>query len=61
VFKTNFSEQNKICGTQKYLGVIVLELPPRVCGPAGQNRRQKIFHWGPSCLCRGEDILKIHI
>jgi len=24
----------------------------RVCG-RGQNRRQKVFHWGPSCLCRG--------
>jgi len=25
---------------------------PRVCGP-GQSRRQNVFHWGPSCLCRG--------
>jgi len=24
----------------------------RVCGP-GQNRRHSVFHWGPSCLCRG--------
>jgi len=26
-------------------------IAPRVCGP-GQNRRQKMFHWGPSSLCR---------
>jgi len=50
MFKTNFSEHNKIWGHKKYLGVTAPEYP-RVCGP-GQNRRQKVFHWGPSCLCR---------
>jgi len=27
-------------------------MPNHVCGP-GQNRRQKVFHWGHSCLWRG--------
>jgi len=48
MFKPNFSEHNKICGAQNRFGSGF----PRVCGP-GQNRRQKVFHWGPSCSCRG--------
>jgi len=59
MFETNFSEHNKIWGAQKYLGVTA----PRVCG-SGQNRRQKVFHWGPSCLCReawhSENLFLIH-
>jgi len=59
MFKTNFSEHNKIWeGHNKDLGVTASECP-RVCGP-GQNRRQKVFHWRPSCLCRELDILKIY-
>jgi len=26
-----------------------------------QNRRQKVFNWGTSCLCRGVDIRKIYM
>jgi len=47
-FETNFSEHNKIWGAQKRFGSNC----PCVCGP-GQNRRQKVFHWGPSWLCKG--------
>jgi len=49
-------------GAQKRSGVTSPECP-RVCGP-GQNRRQKVFHWSPSCLCRGarqsENLYLIH-
>jgi len=60
MFKTNFSERNKIWGHKKDFGVTASECPPRVCGP-GQNRRQKVFHWGRLCLYRGLalDILKL--
>jgi len=59
MFKEKFSVHNKIWGCAK----TIWELPrmtPRVCGPE-QNRRQKVFHWEASCLCRGLDILKIYI
>jgi len=52
MFKTIFSEHNKIWGAQKRFGGNCPQISPRICGP-GQNRRQKVFHWGPSCLCRG--------
>jgi len=40
MFKTHFSEHNKIWGVHKKdFGVTA----PRVCGP-GQNRGQKVFH-----------------
>jgi len=58
MFETNFSEHNKIWGAQKNLGVTAHECP-RVCGP-GQNRHQKVFHWGPSFCAVGLDILKIY-
>jgi len=47
-------------GAQKDLGVTTPECAPRVCG-SGQNRRQKVFHWGLR-VCAGElDMLKIYI
>jgi len=52
MFKTNFSEHNKIWEAQKDLGVTAPENSSRVWG-SGQNRCQKVFHLGPSCLCRG--------
>jgi len=63
MFKTSFSEHNKICGVTKRFGANCLRMPHRVCGP-GKNRRQKVFHWRPSCLCRGgrhsETLFLIH-
>jgi len=63
MFETNFSEQNKIWGAQKRFGGNFPRIPHRVCGP-GQNRRQKVFHWGPSYLRRGtrhsENLFLIH-
>jgi len=56
MFKTNFSEHNKIWGDTNKMGVNA----PRVCGH-GQNCRQKVFHWGHH-VCAGKlDILKIYI
>jgi len=52
MFKTNFSEHNKIWESKKKIWGNWPRMPNRVCGP-GQNRCLKIFHWGPSCLCRG--------
>jgi len=61
MFKTNFSEHNKIWGEQKNdLGITSPECSPMSAG-LGRNRRLKVFHWRPSCLCRGLDILKIYI
>jgi len=57
MFKTNFSEHNKIWGATNKIWGNCPRMPHRVCGH-GQNRRQKVFHWGPSCLRRGLDILK---
>jgi len=50
MFKTIFSQHNKM-GEGKIWGLLPPN-GPRVCAP-GQNRRQKVFHWGPSCLCWG--------
>jgi len=63
MFKTSFSKHNKIWGGKiNIYGKLHLNAP-RVCGP-GQNRRQKVFHWGPSSLFRGarhsENIFLIH-
>ena len=62
MFKTHFSEHNYIWGAQKRFGVTVPECPT-VCGP-GQNSRQKVLLWGPSCLCSGprhsENLFFIH-
>jgi len=49
MFKTNFSEHNKIWGDIKRFGGNCPLLPHRGCRP-GQNRRQKVFHWEPSCF-----------
>jgi len=38
MFKTNFSEQNKIWGGTKMIWGNYLRMSPHVCGP-GQNRR----------------------
>jgi len=51
MFETNFSEHNKIWGAQNF-GGNGPRMPHRVCGP-GKNHCQKVFHWRPSCLCRG--------
>jgi len=59
MFKTNFSEDNNIWGAQKRFGNNCLRMPHRVCGP-GQNRRQKVFPWGPHVYARGLDILKMY-
>jgi len=60
MFNTDFSEHNKILEAHKKFRGNCPKMPPRVCG-SGQNRRQKVFHWGPSCLYKGLDILKIYI
>jgi len=52
IFKTIFSEHNNVWGGTKIFGGNCLPMPHRVCGP-GQSRHQKVFHCGPSCLCRG--------
>jgi len=54
MFNTTFSEHNKQqnFGTQKRFGGIRARMPHRVCGP-GQNRRKNVYHWEPSCLCKG--------
>jgi len=56
-----WAQQN--LGAQKRFGGNCLRMPHRVCEP-GQNRRQKVFHWRPSCLCRGtrhsENLFLIH-
>jgi len=46
MFKTNFSGHNKIWGGTKRFGCNCLRMLHRVSGP-GQNRRQKVFYWGP--------------
>jgi len=48
-----------IVKTAIQLEITVPDCSP-VCGP-GQNRRQEVFHWEPSCLCRELDIMKIYI
>jgi len=53
MFKTNFSEQNKIWVAQKDLGVTAPECPPCACGPR-QNLPQKVFHLGPFMSVQGE-------
>jgi len=60
IFETNFSEHNKIWGAQKRFGGNCLRMPHRVVGP-GQNRRQKVFHWGLHICAGGLDILKIYL
>jgi len=51
-FETNFFEHNKILGgTKKIWGELPQNAPP--CLRAWAEHRQKVFHWGPSCLCRG--------
>jgi len=53
MFKKNFSEHNNIWGgTKTIFWGSCPRMLHRVCGP-GQNRRQKVFHWEPSCLCKG--------
>jgi len=52
MFEANFTEHNKIWGARKRSRGNCPRMPHRVCGPV-QNRRQKVLHWGPSCLCRG--------
>jgi len=51
MFKTIFSEQNKIWEAYKRFGGNFTRMPHRVFGP-GHNRRQKVFHCRPSCVCR---------
>ena len=41
IFKTNFSERNKIWGAQKRFGGNCPRMSRRICGP-GQNRRQSL-------------------
>jgi len=50
MFKTNFLSTTKYWEAQKRFGGSCPWMPHRVCGP-GQSRPQKVFHWGPSCLC----------
>jgi len=45
MFKTIFSEHNKIWG-------LLPSIAPRGYG-LGHNHRQKVFHWGTAYLCRG--------
>jgi len=52
MFKTNFSGHKKFWKAQKRFGDNWPRMPHRVYGPE-QNRRQKVFHWGPSYLCKG--------
>jgi len=52
MFETNFSDHNKIWGAQKIFGGNYPRMPHCVCRP-GKKHCQKVFHWGPSCLCRG--------
>jgi len=52
MFETNFSEHNNILVGTKRFGGNCPRMSHRVWGP-GQNRRQKVFHWGHSCLSRG--------
>jgi len=52
--KQIFLSTTKLGGHKKDLGTISAEFPP------GQNRRQKVFSWGPSYLCWGLDVLKIY-
>jgi len=52
MFKTNFLSTTKFWEAQERFGGNCNRMPHRVCGP-GHNRCQKVFHWGPSCLCRG--------
>jgi len=63
MFKTNSSEHNKIWRSTEKIWGNCPRMSPHVCG-LWQNRRQKVFHWGPSCLCRGgrhsENIFLIH-
>jgi len=58
--KPIFLTTTKFWEAQKRFGGNFPEMPHRVCWP-GQNRRQKDFHWRPSCLCRRLHILKIYI
>jgi len=63
MFETNFLSTTKFWEAQKIFGGNCLRMSHRVCGP-GQNRGQKVFHWGPSCLCRwarhSENLFLIH-
>jgi len=56
--KQIFLSTTKFGAAQKRFGGNCLRMPYCVCGP-GQNRRQKVFHWGPSCLCRGLAIAEL--
>jgi len=51
MFKTNFSEHNKFGGNKNDIGTSP-ECPTVSAGLHGQNRRQKVFHWGPH-VCAG--------
>jgi len=61
-FKQIFLTTTKFYGHKTDLGGNWTEVP-RVCGP-GQNRRQKVFHWGPSYLFmearNSENVYLIH-
>ena len=63
MFETNYSEHNNVWRGTNDFGGNFPRMPLCVCGP-GQNRRQEVFHWGPSCLCRearhSENLYLIH-
>ena len=52
MFKTIFFSTTKFWGAQKRFGGNFSRIPHRDFRP-WQNRRKKVFHWGPSCLCKG--------
>jgi len=61
--KQFFQSTTKFGGAQKKFRGNCRRMSPRVCG-LWQSRCQKVFHWGPSCLCRGarhsKNIFLIH-
>jgi len=61
--KQNVLSTTKFGGAETIFRGNCPRISPCVCGP-GQNRRQKVFHWGPSCLCRrarhSENLFLIH-
>ena len=62
MFETNFLSTTELGGIKIGLGVSAPNVP-HVFG-CGKNRHQKVFHWGPSCLCRGarhsENVYLMH-
>ena len=57
--KQSFLSTTKYRRAQKRFWGNCPRMPYRVCWP-GQNCRQKVFHWGPSCLWHSENLFLIH-